>query len=66
MLVDHTKEDFDKAIYSGLYAVFFYMKLAYPYLKETKGSVVNFASGAGLFGRTAQSSMRRPRKASAV
>lgn len=56
MLVDHTKEDFDKAIYSGLYAVFFYMKHAYPYLKETKGSVVNFASGAGLFGRTAQSS----------
>ena len=56
MLVDHTKEDFDKAIYSGLYAVFFYMKHAHPYLKESKGSVVNFASGAGLFGRIAQSS----------
>ncbi len=56
LLVDHTKEDFDKAIYSGLYAVFFYMKHAYPYLKESKGSVVNFASGAGLFGRPAQSS----------
>ena len=56
MLVDHTKEDFDKAIYSGLYAVFFYMKHAHPYLKESKGSVVNFASGAGLFGRVAQSS----------
>lgn len=56
LLADHTKEQFDQAIYSGLYAVFFYMKHAYPYLKETKGSVVNFASGAGLFGRTAQSS----------
>ena len=56
LLADHTKEDFDKAIYSGLYAAFFYMKHAYPYLKETKGSVVNFASGAGLFGRPAQSS----------
>ena len=56
MLVEHSKEDFDRAIYSGLYAVFFYMKHAHPYLKETKGSVVNFASGAGLFGRTAQSS----------
>ena len=56
MLVDHTKEDFDKAIYSGLYATFFYMKHAHPHLKETKGSVVNFASGAGLFGRVAQSS----------
>lgn len=56
MLVDHTKEDFDKAIYSGLYATFFYMKHAHPHLKATKGSVVNFASGAGLFGRIAQSS----------
>ncbi len=56
MLADHTKEDFDKAIYSGLYATFFYMKHCYPELKKTKGSVVNFASGAGLFGRTAQSS----------
>lgn len=56
MLADHTKEDFDKAIYSGLYAVFFYMKHCYPHLKETKGSVINFASGAGLFGKPGQSS----------
>lgn len=56
MLVDHTKEDFDLAIYSGLYATFFYMKEAFPYLKESKGSVINFASGAGLAGRIAQSS----------
>lgn len=55
-LVEHSKEDFDRAIYSGLYAVFFYMKHAHPYLKETKGSVVNFASGAGLFGKPGQSS----------
>ena len=46
-LAEHTKEQFDQAIYSGLYAAFFYMKHCYPYLKETKGSVVNFASGAG-------------------
>ena len=45
-LAEHTKEQFDQAIYSGLYAAFFYMKHCYPYLKETKGSVVNFASGA--------------------
>lgn len=56
MLVEHTKEDFDLAINSGLYAVFFYMKYAYPLLKESKGSVINFASGAGLFGKIAQSS----------
>ena len=55
-LVDHTQEDFDKAIYSGLYATFFYMKHAFPHLKESKGSVINFASGAGLSGRLGQSS----------
>ena len=55
-LVEHTKEDFDLAINSGLYAVFNFMKYAYPYLKESKGSVINFASGAGLFGRDGQSS----------
>ncbi|MEG0833388.1 MAG: SDR family NAD(P)-dependent oxidoreductase [Oscillospiraceae bacterium] len=56
MLADHTREDFDVAIMSGLYATFFYMKAALPYLKETKGSIINFASGAGLFGRVGQSS----------
>ena len=34
MLKDHTKEDFDLAINSGLYATFFYMREAYPYLKQ--------------------------------
>ena len=40
MLKDHTKEDFDLAIN----------------LKESHGSVINFASGAGLFGKLGQSS----------
>lgn len=53
-LADHTAEQFDLAIYSGLYAAFYYMKACYPYLKETKGSVINFASGAGLFGNFGQ------------
>ena len=55
-LIEHTREDFDLAIYSGLYAAFFYMRECFPYLKETKGSVINFASGAGLFGKLGQSS----------
>ncbi len=55
-LVDHSKEDFDLAINSGLYAAFFYMKHAFPELKKTGGSVVNLASGAGLFGKPGQSS----------
>ena len=55
-LVEHTKEDFDLAIYSGLYATFFYMRECFPYLKATRGSVINFASGAGLFGKLGQAS----------
>ena len=56
MLEQHSKEDFDLAIYSGLYATFFYMKACFPYLKESKGAIINFASGAGLAGRAGQSS----------
>ena len=55
-LVDHSREDFDVAILSGIYATFFYMREAFPYLKESRGSVINFASGAGLFGKPGQSS----------
>lgn len=65
-LADHTTEQFDLAVYSGLYATFHYMKACYPYLKETKGSVINFASGAGLFGNYASAHMRRLRKESEV
>lgn len=56
LLADHTKEDFDLAINTGLYATFFYMREAFPYLKESKGCVINFASGAGIAGREGQSS----------
>ena len=55
-LADHTTEQFDLALYSGLYATFYYMKACYPHLKESKGSVINFASGAGLFGNFGQCS----------
>lgn len=55
-LVEHTREDLDLAIFSGIYAAFFYMRECFPYLKESKGSVINFASGAGLFGKPGQSS----------
>ena len=55
-LADHTTEQFDLAMYSGLYATFYYMQACYPYLKETQGTVINFASGAGLFGNYGQCS----------
>ena len=53
-LAEHTTEQFNLSMYSGLYAAFYYMKACYPYLKESKGSVINFASGAGLFGNYGQ------------
>ena len=54
-LAEHTTDQFNLALYSGLFAAFYYMKACYPYLAETKGSVINFASGAGLFGNFGQS-----------
>ena len=60
---DHTTEQFNLAMYSGLYATFYYMKACYPYLKETKGSVINFASGAGLFGNYGQGSYAAAKEA---
>lgn len=53
-LADHTTEQFDLAVYSGLYAAFYYMKACYPHLAVTRGTVINFASGAGLFGNFGQ------------
>ncbi len=53
-IADHTTDQFNLAMYSGLYATFYYMQACYPYLKETQGSVINFASGAGLFGNYGQ------------
>ena len=55
-LSEHTMEQFDLAVYSGLYSAFLYMRECYPYLKKTEGSVINFASGAGLFGNFGQCS----------
>lgn len=55
-LAMQTKDHFDLGIYSGLYATFYYMRACYPHLKKTQGTVINFASGAGLFGNAGQSS----------
>ena len=53
-IAEQTTEQFNLALYSGLYATFYYMKACYPYLATSKGSVINFASGAGLFGNYGQ------------
>ena len=48
------REQFDLALYSGLYATFYYMKACYPYLAKNKGAVINFASALSLFGNFGQ------------
>lgn len=49
-----TQEDFDLSFGTGFYPTFYLMKAALPYLKETEGSIINFASGAGLYGQPTQ------------
>ena len=63
-IADHTTDQFNLAMYSGVYAAFYYMQACYPYLKETKGSVINFASGAGLSEITDSALMQRQKKGS--
>jgi NAD(P)-dependent dehydrogenase (short-subunit alcohol dehydrogenase family) len=55
-LEQHTTDQFNLAMFSGLYSAFYYMKACYPHLKKTQGSVINFGSGAGLFGNKGQAS----------
>ncbi len=49
-LEEQTKETFDLAFSTGVYAAYYYMKACFPYLKETHGSIINFGSGAGIAG----------------
>lgn len=49
-LEDQGVEDVMVAVDSGFLASFRYMKACFPYLKEAQGTVVNFASQAGLIG----------------
>jgi NAD(P)-dependent dehydrogenase (short-subunit alcohol dehydrogenase family) len=47
---DHSVDDVMVGLDSGFLAAFRYMKAAFPHLKESQGTVVNFASQAGLLG----------------
>ena len=62
-LADHTTAQFDLAMYSGVYATFYYMQACYPYLAKTQGTVINFGSGAGLFGNFGQSAYAAAKEA---
>jgi len=49
-LQDQSVDDVMVGVDSGFLASFRYMKACFPYLKESQGTVVNFASQAGLLG----------------
>lgn len=49
-LEEQTKDTFDLAFHTGVYATYYYMKACFPYLKESHGSIINFGSGAGISG----------------
>jgi NAD(P)-dependent dehydrogenase (short-subunit alcohol dehydrogenase family) len=62
-LVEHTQEMFDLAFNSGFFATVRLMQACYPHLRETKGSVINFGSGAGIEGGPTQGSYAAAKEA---
>lgn len=55
-LEQHSTEDFKLAIDTGLYATFYYMKHGFAHLKQSRGKVINFGSGAAMSGGMGQAS----------
>ena len=49
-ILETTKEIWDLSFNTGTMATFYLMRAAYPELRKTRGSIINFASGAGMKG----------------
>ncbi|WP_284141182.1 MULTISPECIES: SDR family oxidoreductase [unclassified Virgibacillus] len=60
---DTTQQELDLSFNTGFYPTFYLMQAALPYLKETKGKIINFASGAGLKGDKNQGSYAAAKEA---
>ncbi|MFD1849790.1 SDR family NAD(P)-dependent oxidoreductase [Oceanobacillus bengalensis] len=58
-----TQQDLDLSFGTGFYPTFYLMKAALPYLKESKGNIINFASGAGLNGHETQAAYAAAKEA---
>lgn len=61
--METTEAEMELAFGTGFWPTFHLMKLSYPYLKETEGSIVNFASGAGINGMLTQASYAAAKEA---
>lgn len=60
---DVPKEELELSLNTGFFPTWYLMQAAYPYLKETKGNVINFASGAGLNGHATQAAYAAAKEA---
>ena len=61
--MDQTQETMDLSFNTGFYPTFHFMQAAYPHLKESQGTVINFASGSGLSGPRNQTSYAAAKEA---
>lgn len=62
-LLELSEEDWALSMNTGLVGTLNFMKAAYSELKKTKGSIVNFGSGAGLIGQKNQGSYAASKEA---
>lgn len=62
-LLGTTQEMLDLSLGTGFYPTFWLMQACHPQLKATAGSVINFASGAGIDGQATQTSYAAAKEA---
>lgn len=62
-LMELTEDDWSLSMSTGLNGTLNFMKAAYAELKKTKGSIVNFGSGAALLGQKNQASYAAAKEA---
>ena len=63
MFAQQTREEANVAFDTGFWPTYHLMQAAYPHLKETKGSIINFGSGSGLSGMVTQASYAAAKEA---
>ena len=61
--METTQEILDLSFNTGFYPTFYLMQAAVPHLKETKGNIINFASGAGIKGQPTQAAYAAAKEA---
>ncbi|TRM10935.1 SDR family oxidoreductase [Lentibacillus cibarius] len=61
--LETTQKDLDLSFDTGFYPTFYLMQAAIPHLQETKGKIINFASGAGIEGHASQASYAAAKEA---